>query len=79
MTTASIMKFANNALEHTSGIVREVAINLIFELYKVKGAEVIEFLPSVEQPATLKNPLYARIYDGLDRIDGKPTRAERKV
>ncbi|XP_072174681.1 centrosomal protein of 104 kDa-like [Diadema setosum] len=79
MTTVSVMKFANHALEHTSGAVREAAINLIFELYKVKGSEVKDHLPPEDRPATYKNPLYARIFDGLNKIDGKPTRAELKA
>ncbi|XP_071482021.1 centrosomal protein of 104 kDa-like [Diadema antillarum] len=79
MTTSSVMKFANHALEHTSGAVREAAINLIFELYKVKGSDVKDHLPPEDRPATFKNPLYARIFDGLNKIDGKPTRAELKA
>ena len=27
----------------------------------------------------MKNPLYSKIFDGMDRVDGKPTKAERKV
>lgn len=36
------------------------------------------FLPA-DEPATRKNPLYRSIFDGFDKIDGKPTEAERKV
>ncbi|XP_063965860.1 centrosomal protein of 104 kDa-like isoform X1 [Lytechinus pictus] len=79
MSTSSIMKFANRGLEHPAGIVRDASINLIFELYKLKGSDVMAHLPSSEQPSTMKNPLYVRIYDGFDKIDGKPTRAELKA
>eukprot|EP00057_Strongylocentrotus_purpuratus_P005940 XP_011660414.1 PREDICTED: centrosomal protein of 104 kDa [Strongylocentrotus purpuratus] len=79
MSTSSVMKFANRGLEHPAGIVRDASINLIFELYKLKGSEVMSHLPSSEQPSIMKNPLYGRIYDGFDKIDGKPTRAELKA
>jgi hypothetical protein len=41
-------------------------------------APVKGFLPA-DEPATRKNPLYRSIFDGFDKIDGKPTEAERKV
>ena len=37
-----------------------------------------DHLPA-DEPATRKNPLYRSIFDGLDKIDGKPTEAEKKV
>ena len=36
------------------------------------------YLPA-DESSSRKNPLYNRIFDGLDKIDGKPTKAERKV
>lgn len=32
-----------------------------------------------DEPAARKNPLYVKLFDGLDRADGKLTEAERKV
>ena len=76
-STASTMKFLLPALEHASGGVRDAAVKVIFELYKLK-APVRGFLPA-DEPATRKNPLYRSIFDGFDKIDGKPTEAERKA
>ncbi|XP_028393886.1 centrosomal protein of 104 kDa-like [Dendronephthya gigantea] len=76
-STASTMKFILPALENANGGVRDAAVKLIFELYKLK-APVKGFLPA-DEPATRKNPLYRSIFDGFDRIDGKPTEAERKA
>ena len=49
----------------------------LFYFFKVKDA-VRDYLPP-DEPATRKNPLYRNLFDGFDRIDGKPTEAERKV
>ncbi|CAB4039386.1 Hypothetical predicted protein, partial [Paramuricea clavata] len=76
-STASTMKFLLPALDHASGGVRDAAVKLIFELYKLK-APVKGFLPA-DEPTTRKNPLYRSIFDGFDKIDGKPTEAERKA
>ena len=73
------MAFAKRALEHTAGEVREAAVHLIIELYRRKAAAVRSHLPSEDDPKTMKNPLYCKIFDGMDRADGKPTKAERKV
>ena len=50
---------------------------ICFIFLKVKDA-VRDYLPP-DEPATRKNPLYRNLFDGFDRIDGKPTEAERKV
>ena len=74
------MTFSNRSLEHTQASVRDAAVNLIFELYKLKGQEVRNRLPPEEHPKVQKNrPLYGKLFDGLDKIDGKPTKSERKV
>lgn len=49
----------------------------VFWFFQLK-APVKGFLPA-DEPATRKNPLYRSIFDGFDKIDGKPTEAERKV
>ena len=40
--------------------------------------KVRDYLPP-DEPATRKNPLYRNLFDGFDKIDGKPTEAERRV
>ncbi|XP_033095811.1 centrosomal protein of 104 kDa-like isoform X2 [Anneissia japonica] len=79
MSVDNVMTFALRALEHTAGEVREAAIKLITDLYQMKGAEIKELLPSEDDPTIIKNPLYAKLFDALDKIDGKPTRSERKA
>jgi len=46
-------------------------------LFQVKDT-VRDYLPP-DEPATRKNPLYRNLFDGFDKIDGKPTEAERRV
>ena len=103
------------ALAHSNKEVREVAVEILLELYKKVnhlrvgfhvylfcsiydpllnlkhsganlhrfsiskvGGPVRTYLPP-DEPATRKNPLYGKIFDGFDKLDGKPTKAERKV
>ena len=73
------MTFAKRALEHTAGEVREASVHLILELYRIKSEAVRSHLPSEDDHKTLKNPLYHKIFDGMDKVDGKPTKAEKKV
>ena len=42
------------------------------------GNSVRKYLPP-DDATSRKNALYNRIFDGLDKIDGKPTKAEQKV
>ncbi|XP_072040175.1 centrosomal protein of 104 kDa-like isoform X2 [Amphiura filiformis] len=80
LTVENTTTFANHGLEHTQATVRDAAVNLIFELYKLKGQQVRSKLPSEEHPKVQKNrPLYGKLFDGLDKIDGKPTKAEKKA
>ncbi|KAK2557626.1 Centrosomal protein of 104 kDa [Acropora cervicornis] len=46
-------------------------------IMRVKDA-VRDYLPP-DEPATRKNPLYRNLFDGFDRIDGKPTETERRA
>ena len=48
-----------------------------FSIFKAKDP-LKKYFPA-DEPATRKNPLYVKLFDGLDRVDGKPTEAERKV
>ena len=45
--------------------------------FKVKDT-VRDYIPP-DEPGTRKNPLYRKLFDGFDKIDGKPTEAERRV
>lgn len=78
LSTGNIMRIVLPALEHTSGDVRDPASRLVLELYKKVKDAVRDYLPP-DEPATRKNPLYRNLFDGFDRIDGKPTEAERKA
>ena len=79
LTVDNVMTFAKRALEHTAGEVREASVHLILELYRIKSEAVRSHLPSEDDHKTLKNPLYHKIFDGMDKVDGKPTKAEKKV
>ncbi|XP_038061294.1 centrosomal protein of 104 kDa-like isoform X2 [Patiria miniata] len=79
LSVDNVMAFAKRALEHTAGEVREASVHLIIELYRLKAAAVRSHLPPEDDPKTMKNPLYCKIFDGMDRADGKPTKAERKA
>ncbi|XP_033642049.1 centrosomal protein of 104 kDa-like [Asterias rubens] len=79
LTVDNVMTFAKRALEHTAGEVREASVHLILELYRIKSEAVRSHLPSEDDHKTLKNPLYHKIFDGMDKVDGKPTKAEKKA
>lgn len=78
LSTGNIMRVVLPALEHTSGDVRDPACRLILELYRKVKDKVRDYLPP-DEPATRKNPLYRNLFDGFDKIDGKPTEAERRA
>ncbi|XP_006811920.1 centrosomal protein of 104 kDa-like [Saccoglossus kowalevskii] len=77
LTVDNVMKFCVNALDHNAGEVRDGAVRIIFDLYRMRGDEVREHLPP-DEPSTRKNTLYRQIFEGFDRIDGRPTEAELK-
>ncbi|XP_071840372.1 centrosomal protein of 104 kDa-like isoform X1 [Apostichopus japonicus] len=79
LTVDNVMTFAMKAVQHTAGEVRDAGLQLICELYKVNGPEVKSRLPNEEDPKVLKNPLYVKIFNGLNKIDGKPTRQEQQA
>ncbi|KAK3743942.1 hypothetical protein QZH41_020283, partial [Actinostola sp. cb2023] len=76
--TSSVMQVTVPALNHNNGDVRDTAVNLIFQLYKKVKEPIKSYLPN-DEPATRKNPLYRSIFDGFDRIDGKPTESEKRA
>ncbi|PIK44373.1 putative centrosomal protein [Apostichopus japonicus] len=79
LTVDNVMTFAMKAVQHMAGEVRDAGMQLICELYKVNGPEVKSRLPNEEDPKVLKNPLYVKIFNGLNKIDGKPTRQEQQA
>nr|XP_018668059.1 centrosomal protein of 104 kDa isoform X1 [Ciona intestinalis] len=78
LTVETGMKFASQALSHSSGSVRDAATRIIFLLYKIAGNAVKAYLPP-DDNTTRKNPLYRNIFDGFDRISGKLTQSELKA
>ncbi|KXJ17222.1 Centrosomal protein of 104 kDa [Exaiptasia diaphana] len=76
--SASIMQVTVTALDHSHGEVRDAAVNLIFLMYKKVGEPIKSYLPA-DEPSTRKSPLYRSIFDGFDKIDGKPTESERRA
>lgn len=78
LTTAAVMKIVAPALEHTNGEVRDVAVRVVLDMYKKVKEPVRAYLPP-DEPASRKIPLYRAVFDGMDRIDGKPTESERKA
>nr|CAB3229838.1 centrosomal protein of 104 kDa [Phallusia mammillata] len=75
MSLDAVMKFATPALEHANGAVRDSATRIIFMLYKKVRLPVKSYLPK-DDNRTRKNPLYRNLFDGFDRLDGKPTQSE---
>ena len=69
LTVANTTAFAKQAMEHTQASVREAAVNLILELYKVKGSEVIGHLPTKDEPKVKANKsLYGKLFKGLSKF-----------
>ena len=72
------MKFANEALGHSSGEVRTKAETIIINLYKDIGAPVREHLPPDGQK-TRKSVQYKKIFVAFDKIDGKSNQSNTEV
>ncbi|XP_039259269.2 centrosomal protein of 104 kDa-like [Styela clava] len=77
-TAEVVMDFCMPALEHNSGAVRDATCQVIYQVYRLAGAVVKSKLPP-DEPSTRKNIMYRNIFDEMDRIDGKPTKAELKA
>ncbi|NXN98626.1 CE104 protein, partial [Rhinopomastus cyanomelas] len=81
-TIDNVMKFATGALEHRVREVREVALRIIFGMYRQHKAAVLEYLPP-DDANIRKTVLYKTLFEGLAKIDGElqgaETRAQRKV
>ncbi|KAM4646720.1 centrosomal protein of 104 kDa isoform 3-T5 [Amazona ochrocephala] len=74
-TISSVMKFATGALEHRVYEVRDVALRIIFDMYRKHRAAVLEYLPP-DDATIRKTVLYKTLFDGFTKIDGKLSEAE---
>ncbi|XP_054705603.1 centrosomal protein of 104 kDa isoform X1 [Grus americana] len=74
-TIGNIMKFAVGALEHRVCEVRDVALRIIFNMYRKHKAAILEYLPP-DDASIRKTVLYKTLFDGFTKIDGKLSEAE---
>ncbi|NXC66292.1 CE104 protein, partial [Anhinga anhinga] len=81
-TISNVMKFATGALEHRVYEVRDVALRIIFDMYRKHKAAILEYLPP-DDASIRKTVLYKTLFDGFTKIDGKLSdteiRAQRKA
>eukprot|EP00075_Anas_platyrhynchos_P009909 XP_027299162.1 centrosomal protein of 104 kDa [Anas platyrhynchos] len=74
-TISNVMKFATGALEHRVYEVRDVALRIIFDMYRKHKAAILEYLPP-DDASIRKTVLYKTLFDGFAKIDGKLSDAE---
>uniref|UniRef100_A0A8B9RS60 Centrosomal protein of 104 kDa n=1 Tax=Accipiter nisus TaxID=211598 RepID=A0A8B9RS60_9AVES len=74
-TISNVMKFAAGALEHRVYEVRDVALRIIFDMYRQHKAAILEYLPP-DDASIRKTVLYKTLFDGFTKIDGKLSEAE---
>ncbi|NXS50071.1 CE104 protein, partial [Balaeniceps rex] len=74
-TISNVMKFATGALEHRVYEVRDVALRIIFDMYRKHRAAILEYLPP-DDASIRKTVLYKMLFDGFTKIDGKLSEAE---
>ncbi|KAM6116779.1 centrosomal protein of 104 kDa [Phoenicopterus ruber ruber] len=74
-TIGNVMKFATGALEHRVYEVRDVALRIIFDMYRKHKAAIREYLPP-DDASIRKSVLYKTLFDGFTKIDGKLSEAE---
>ncbi|NXC47382.1 CE104 protein, partial [Penelope pileata] len=74
-TVNNVMKFATGALEHRVYEVRDVALRIIFDMYRKHRAAILEYLPP-DDATIRKTVLYKTLFDGFSKIDGKLSEAE---
>uniref|UniRef100_A0A669QTP3 Centrosomal protein of 104 kDa n=1 Tax=Phasianus colchicus TaxID=9054 RepID=A0A669QTP3_PHACC len=77
-TISNAMKFATGALEHRVYEVRDVALRIIFDMYRKHKAAILEYLPP-DDASIRKTVLYKTLFDGFTKIDGKLSDAEMRV
>lgn len=71
-------QFATGALEHRVYEVRDVALRIIFDMYRKHRTAVLEYLPP-DDASIRKTVLYKTLFDGFSKIDGKLSEAEIRV
>lgn len=71
-------QFATGALEHRVYEVRDVALRIIFHMYRKHKAAILEYLPP-DDASIRKTVLYKTLFDGFTKIDGKLSEAEMRV
>ncbi|NXC18175.1 CE104 protein, partial [Corythaeola cristata] len=74
-TINNVMKFATGALEHRVYEVRDVALRIIFDMYREHKAAILEYLPP-KDASVRKTVLYKTLFDGFTKIDGELSDAE---
>lgn len=77
-TISNVMKFATGALEHRVYEVRDVALRIIFGMYRKHKAAILEYLPP-DDASIRKTVLYKTLFDGFTKIDGKLSEAEMRA
>lgn len=65
-------------MEHRVYEVRDVALRIIFDMYRKHRAAVLEYLPP-DDATIRKTVLYKTLFDGFTKIDGKLSEAEIRV
>uniref|UniRef100_A0AAY4BF90 Centrosomal protein of 104 kDa n=1 Tax=Denticeps clupeoides TaxID=299321 RepID=A0AAY4BF90_9TELE len=68
-TVDNVMKFLTGTLDHSASSVREMAVKIIYSMYRLHRNTVLDYLPA-NSANTRKNVLYKTIFDGFGRIDG---------
>lgn len=66
------------ALEHRVCEVRDAALRIIFAMYRMHRAAILEYLPP-DDASIRKSVLYKSLFDGFAKIDGKLSEAEIRV
>jgi len=77
-STENVMKVLLLGLEHPHNDVRDAALSCIVDVYKIVKEPLKSYFPP-DDANTRKNPLYTKLFDSLDRADGKMTESERKA
>ncbi|XP_031412489.1 centrosomal protein of 104 kDa isoform X2 [Meleagris gallopavo] len=75
---AKFIQFATGALEHRVYEVRDVALRIIFDMYRKHKAAILEYLPP-DDASIRKTVLYKTLFDGFTKIDGKLSEAEMRA
>ena len=72
--------FHNNDDHFFFSLKRSLPVNIpVFYCIRFKVKDTVRDYIPPDEPGTRKNPLYRKLFDGFDKIDGKPTEAERRV